>query len=116
MEIAILDHHQRVLHRVGHRDADERERHENDRNREQHDQRRRTTITVAEPALQPSVQRIERGRQDHRPEHQVQKRLEHLEAENHQPEDEARADQYIEQFTGKILVSGRRGLHRSPPG
>jgi hypothetical protein len=42
------------------------------------------------------VQRVERDREDQRPDHQGQKRRENLEAEHRQRKDEAGADQHIE--------------------
>jgi hypothetical protein len=81
LETALLDRCHGALDGVGNRDAHEADRHDQDEDGEQHDQGRGATILAAQPGLEPALQRVDRDRQDHRPEHQVEERVEYLEAE-----------------------------------
>ena len=61
------------------------------------------------------MQRVQGDRQDNRPQHQLQKWLEHLKGKDHQGSHQAGFDQHIEQTPRQGAVQLDTRLHASPP-
>ncbi|MCY1305577.1 hypothetical protein D9M70_553910 [compost metagenome] len=97
METTVLDHADGVLDRVGNRDAHQIDRHHQDKDGDQYDQRRNAPFLLPQRPLQPLLQWVKGDRQDQRPQHQVAERAEDLEAEQHQNGDQPGPDKHIEQ-------------------
>ncbi|MNM80455.1 hypothetical protein D3C81_924250 [compost metagenome] len=66
-------------------------------------------------ALKAAMQRVQGHRRDHRPQHQLEERLEHLEGEYHQAGHQTRLDQHIEQAPRQRTVKLDTRLHAAPP-
>ena len=97
------------MHRVAHRIQQYRRGHDDQRDAEQGDQRRRPALPPAHPGGQRLVQRIQRDRQDQRPDHQHEEGREDPVAQHHQRQDQAGADQHIEQQPRAALLVCRIG-------
>ena len=106
-----LDRGDGVLHRVGNRGAQQIDRHHQDRDGDEHDQGRNESILVPKGPPEPRLQRVKRDRQDQRPQHQVAKRSENLEAKQHHDDNQSGADHYVKQASGQGFHCDRCGRH-----
>ena len=113
VERSTPDHRDGAVRGFRHRDTEQVDRHREYAYRDEHDQRRGSTLAVAEPARNGAFHRIERDREDQRPDHQMHERMEYLIAEDHERSDQAGTDQHIQQALGQCLGGYRRG-HSSP--
>ncbi|MNF84633.1 hypothetical protein D3C84_670040 [compost metagenome] len=100
----LLDDAHRTFHGIGNRRAQQVDRHHQDDDRHQHDHRRNAAVLLPQRASESLLQRIQRDRQDHRPQHQVTERAEYLETEQHQHNNQSGADQHIQQSAGQGLL------------
>jgi hypothetical protein len=101
---AALDDGRDVIHRVRCGHAQHVGRHKDDRERGQNDQRRDQSAVAARCASQPNQQRMERDRQNQRPDQQIEKRDDDPEAEDREHDDEPSADQHIQQTPRERLL------------
>ena len=105
-----------MLDRFGHRDAQQIGRHEDDAKRDEDDQRGDQAILVGERTPESDLKRIQRDREDQRPDHEVEERDEDPETENGQNSNESGTDQDIEQFSGQHPFGNRCEQHNLSPG
>jgi hypothetical protein len=101
LERVVLHVVDQSVHRVAERVHQRRGGHDDHQDSEQHDQRRGQSLAAAHLRGQRLVRGIERDCQDETPGHQAQERREHLKAEHGQGQDEAGANEDVEQEGGE---------------
>ena len=107
----VLDTLNETLQGVGQRAQQHGARRHNHDRADDRDDRRRQSLLFPHPACERLMQRVDRNRQDQRPDHQGQEGREDPIAQQDNGQNKAGADQDVEQSGRQLFVLGQGRIH-----